>query len=175
MRAFYSLLNILNFGKIKEPYDWLTTNELIEKYGQPNPEGTYLKRIRLPYTMRISWEKNTIVSTMLCHYEIADKLLNVFEEILEWYGYKGVKELNLDVFGGCFAYRKKRGGSSWSDHAWGLAIDLDPDNNGLKTKWKDASFSRPEYRKAIEIFYKYGFVNQGKEKGFDAMHFRYNQ
>jgi hypothetical protein len=63
-----------------------------------------------------------------------------------------------------------RGGSDWSRHSWGIAEDLNPIKNGLKMTWKNSQFFKQEYKPMIDIYYKNGFINQGKEKGFDAMH-----
>ncbi len=152
-----------------------TTSQYIKKYGVPNTEGTYLTQIALPYPMRIAWDKKTSVTKMSCHKDIAQALENVFAEILEVYGLAKIQELGIDLFGGCFNFRKKRGGSSYSVHAWGLAIDLDPERNLLKETSETARFARPEYEKMIDIFYKHGFVSLGREKNYDWMHFQWNK
>ena len=64
-----------------------------------------------------------------------------------------------------------RGGSDYSRHSWGIAIDLDPERNQLKTPYLKSNFSKQEYKKLHEIFEKHGFINLGKQKGYDAMHF----
>lgn len=149
----------------------LTTEQVIEKYGHPNPEGSYLVTISLPYPMRLAWDVKTTVSTMRCHRLVADKLQAVFRDILECYGLEQIKALGIDLFGGCFNYRKKRGGKEWSKHAWGIAIDLDPERNKLKETSATARFARPEYKDMIDIFYKHGFLSLGREKNYDWMHF----
>jgi hypothetical protein len=150
----------------------LTTQQIIAKYGKPTQGGEdYLVTIDLPYRMRLAWDKNTSVSKMRCHKLIADKFKLVFQEILDHYGLAEIQRLGIDLFGGCFAFRKMRGGSDYSRHSWAIAIDLDPERNGLKTTWAKAQFSKPEYKPMIDIFYKHGFVNLGKEKNYDAMHF----
>ena len=103
--------------------------------------------------------------------DISAKLLAVFNDILSHSGSAKIKELGIDLFGGCFNYRKMRGGSSWSKHAWGIAIDLDPARNTLKETSKTARFARPEYKPMIDIFYKHGFISLGVEKNYDWMHF----
>jgi hypothetical protein len=101
---------------------------------------------------------------------VADNFIAVFNELLATYGYDKIKELGIDLFGGCFNYRKMRGGNALSMHSWGIAIDISPSANGLKTPFNKALFSKPEYAKMHEIFEKHGFINLGKTKGYDAMH-----
>jgi hypothetical protein len=153
----------------------ITTAQAIAKYGQPNEAGTYLKTINLPYPMRIAWDLDTKVTRMRCHKMVADAFLNVFKELLAVYGYERIVELGIDLYGGCFNYRKMRGGSSWSKHAFGIAIDLDPARNALKTTYLKANFSKPEYAQLHAIFEKHGFINLGKTKGYDAMHWEINK
>lgn len=150
----------------------MTTAEIIKKYGQPNERGTYLKTITLPYPMRIAWDLDVKVSKMRCHKDVADNFLAVFNDLLKYYGYEKIVELGIDLYGGCFNYRKMRGGTSWSTHAWGIAIDLDPARNKLKETKRTARFARPEYKPMIDIFYKHGFESLGVEKDFDWMHFQ---
>lgn len=148
----------------------LKTNEIIKKYGKPNQQGSYLTTIKLPYPMRLAWDKNTKVTTMRCHKLVANDFINVFEELLEHYGYEKIVELGIDLFGGCFNFRQMRGGYDYSRHSWGIAIDLDPERNQLKESKKTARFARPEYKPMIDIFYKYGFIGLGVEKDYDWMH-----
>lgn len=151
----------------------MTTSNIIKKYGMPNETGEgYLTKITLPYPMRIAWDPAHTVSTMMCHKLIADKLLAVFKDLLSHYGYDKLKELGIDLFGGCFNFRKMRGGTEWSTHSWGIAIDLDPSRNKLRETSKTARFARPEYKPMIDIFYKHGFISLGREKNYDWMHFQ---
>lgn len=149
----------------------ITTAQAIAKYGKPNQTGSYLVSIKLPFPMRLAWDKNTIVKTMRCHKLVANQLTAIFTEILQVYGLAKIQELGIDLFGGCFNFRQMRGGSDWSRHSWGIAIDLHPEANGLKTPYSKALFSKPEYEELHRIFEKHGFINLGKTKGYDAMHF----
>ena len=150
----------------------ITTKQLIAKYGKPNVTGKgYLETIILPYPMRLAWDTETKVTRMSCHKAVKTNFLNVFHDLLDHYGYEKLVELGIDLFGGCFNFRKMRGGSDWSRHSWGVAIDLDPERNLLKESHKTARFARPEYKPMIDIFYKHGFVSLGVEKDYDWMHF----
>lgn len=154
----------------------MTTQQINKKYGTPNETGNgYLVKIQLPYPMRLAWDTDTKVNSMMCHKLVANNFLAVFNEIHRTYGYDKIKELGIDLFGGCFNYRKMRGGNSWSTHSWGIAIDLDPARNTLKETSKTARFARPEYKAMIDIFYKHGFESLGREKNYDWMHFQIKQ
>lgn len=152
----------------------ISTTDAIKIYGKPNQQGSYLTTIKLPYPMRLAWDLKTSVKTMRCHNLVADDFLNVFNELLEVYGYEKIKELGIDLFGGCFNFRAMRGGSDYSRHSWGIAIDLDPERNQLKETSKTARFARLEYKAMIDIFYKHGFVSLGREKNYDWMHFEHS-
>lgn len=149
----------------------LTTEAAIKKYGTPNVEGTNLTTVTLPYPMRIAWDTKTTTTKLRCHKLVADKFIAVFKEILEVYGLPKIKELGIDLYGGCFNFRKMRGGSEWSKHAFGIAIDLDPARNTLKESHKTARFARPEYKQMIDIFEKHGFLSLGRLHDYDWMHF----
>ena len=150
----------------------MTTTEITQKYGKPNQSGTYLVSIKLPYPMRLAWDKNTKVKTMRCRKLVADNFLKVFNDLLEHYGYEKIVELGIDLFGGCFNFRAMRGGSEWSTHSWGIAVDLDPERNKLRETDRTARFARAEYKPMIDIFYKHGFISLGREKNYDWMHFQ---
>ena len=150
----------------------LTTPQVIKKYGTPNETGEgYLVTLNLPYPMRLAWDTETTVTKLRCHKLVAASFEAVFKDILATYGLPKIKELGIDLFGGCFNFRKMRGGSAWSRHSWAIAIDLDPARNTLKETSKTARFARPEYKEMIDIFYKHGFISLGREKNYDWMHF----
>jgi len=149
----------------------ITTKQATANYGKPNQQGSYLTTLKLPYPMRLAWDKKTKVNTMRCHKLVADEFSRVFNDLLEHYGYEKIVELGIDLFGGCFNFRAMRGGSDYSRHSWGIAIDLDPERNQLKETSATARFARPEYDAMIDIFYKHGFISLGREKNYDWMHF----
>lgn len=151
----------------------LTEKQIIAKYGRPGDVNN-LTVLPLPYKMRIAWDLAHTVKAIQCHKLIAPNLSAVFGDLLAHYGLPELQRLNIDLFGGCYNFRQMRGGTSWSRHSWGIAIDLDPSHNDLHTPWKLAEFSKPEYIFMVETFYKHGFFSYGKERNFDAMHFEIN-
>jgi hypothetical protein len=154
----------------------ISTQQLIAKYGQPTQDGRpYLVTINLPYPMRLAWDKNTVITKMRCHRLVANQFKAIFAEILAVYGMANIVKLGLDLYGGCFNFRAMRGGSDYSRHSWGVAIDLDPERNQLKETSATARFARPEYKAMIDIFYKHGFESLGRQKNYDWMHFQIKQ
>lgn len=151
----------------------LTQKQALQKYGVPNETGSgYLVKIQIPYPMRLSWDTKTVVNSISCHHLVANNFLAAFNGILNEYGYDKLKKLGIDLYGGCFNYRKMRGGTEMSMHSWGIAIDLDPERNQLKETSRTARFAKPEYKPMIKIFYDNGFQSLGIEKNYDWMHFQ---
>jgi hypothetical protein len=152
------------------------TNQVISRYGKPTETGReYLTFIPLPYPMRLSWDTDVIINRMRCHEKVADNFIAVFDDLLEQYTLDGIQQLGIDLYGGCFNYRKMRNGTSWSKHSWGIALDLDPLRNLLRESSRTARFARREYEPMIDIFYHHGFINLGVEKNYDWMHFEIGQ
>ena len=149
----------------------LSDKQIIERYGQPGDLDNFTV-IDLPYPMRIAWDTKTVVKRMQCHKLAAEPFKAVFRDLLAHYGLPELQRLGIDLFGGCVNVRKMRGSTTkWSRHAWGIAIDLDPARNGLKTKKPIAQFSKAEYKPMLDIFAKHGFVGYGPAKDYDWMHF----
>ena len=151
----------------------MDTAGIIKKYGKPTQDGKpYLTTIKLPYPMRLAWDKKVSVNKMSCHKLVAQNFINVFNELLAHYGLTELQRLEIDIFGGCFNFRAMRGGSDFSRHSWAIAIDLNPEKNTLQMNYAQSQFSKPEYAKMHEIFERNGFINLGKTKNYDTMHFQ---
>jgi hypothetical protein len=149
----------------------LSDKQIDAKFGQPGDTANFVL-IDLPYPMRIAWDTKVTVKRMQCHELAADPFKKVFADLLAHYGLTELQRLGIDLFGGCVNVRTMRGSKTkWSRHAWGIAIDLDPARNGLKTKKPFAQFSKPEYQAMIDIFSKHGFIGYGPAKDYDWMHF----
>ena len=144
-------------------------SELVKFYGEV---GTNQTTLVLPYKMKLAWDLDTEISKITCNIKVKDSLERIFKKTLEHYGLQKIKELRLDVFGGCLNVRKMRGGSAWSMHSWGIAIDLDPDNNQLKWGKDKATFAKPEYDAFWKIVEDEGWTSLGRAKNMDYQHFQ---
>lgn len=149
----------------------LTTADMMARYGRPDQAGTYLVSVLMPFPMRLAWDLSTVVRSIRCHEKEANRVRSIFSEILVAYGPAEVTRLGIDLFGGCFNYRQQRGGSDWSKHSWGTAIDLDPARNKLHETKATARFARPEYAPMLDTFERHGWASLGRERNFDWMHF----
>jgi hypothetical protein len=143
--------------------------ELEAFYGQPGDESN-LTYIDVPYAHRLSWDLRQKVSRIRCHHKVADSLQKVLTEVLHHYGFEKIQELHLDRFGGCFNHRRKRGGTSWSTHSWGIALDYDPNRNQLNWGRDRAVFAGPDYSVWWKIWEAEGWVSLGRAANFDWMH-----
>jgi len=168
----------------------MTTKQLIKRFGQPNETGEgYIVLIDLPYPMRLAWDPNITVTRISCHKDVAKDMINIFNDLFYTYGYDELRRLGIDLYGGMFMFRPRRGkekayikaleegkyelaASYLSYHSWGTAIDLDPARNLLHESSRTARFARPEYKKMIEIFEFNGFESLGKLINRDWMHFQ---
>jgi hypothetical protein len=148
-----------------------SNDEMIAKYGKPNQTGTYLVSAKIPFPLVIAWDTSIKVSRIRCHKLEVQNVIMIFQDILDEYGLEKIQALGINLFGGCFNYRQMRGGSSWSRHAWGTAIDLDPARNQMNETKKTARFARPEYKKMIDIFESHGWLSLGRLRNYDWMHF----
>jgi D-alanyl-D-alanine carboxypeptidase len=84
----------------------------------------FLTRVALPFPMTISWDHSQSVSTITCHKRLATVFTDVFERIQG----SGLQN-KITSFGGCFSFRPQRTGTKLSTHAWGIAIDPNPEMN----------------------------------------------
>jgi len=167
----------------------LTTAEILQHFGKPGDPDN-LTTIEPPFPMYLAWDPTDRVEKISCHKKIALPLMNVFNDILTFYGEKRIKELGIDQFGGCVNFRAQRrlekkyeaaikakkfqlAYTYLSRHAWGIPIDLDPARNDLTTRAPKAQFSKPEYEVMNNIFYQHGFIGYGRERGNDWMHYEY--
>lgn len=141
-------------------------------FGRAGDESN-LTSFRLPYIMRLAWDTGTTVSSMRCHKLVAEPLTRIFQATLDHYGMEKVRELGLDLFGGCFNNRSIIGGKATSLHAWGIAVDMDPDRNGLNIPAPRAALSGLDYAAFWQFVEAEGAVSLGRARDYDWMHFQF--
>jgi hypothetical protein len=134
------------------------------------PKGSSLVKLQLPYPMKLAWDPASVVNSLSCHQKVHDSMLKVLTNVLNHYGLDKIKELKLDLFGGCYNERPIRGGTKWSMHSWGIAVDFDPDRNKLDWGRDKAAFAGREYDKWFEFWEAEGWVSLGRDRNYDWMH-----
>lgn len=152
------------------PNDWprqSPQSELIRTYGEPGQNQT---KIELPYPHKLSWNTSAVINRFSCHEQVHDSLQRVLTRVLDSYGSDDIKRLRLDLWGGCLNIRKMRGGSQYSMHSWGIALDYDPVRNRLKWGRDRASFAKPEYDTWWKLWEEEGWISLGRTRNFDWMH-----
>lgn len=152
---------------------WPTLAEVRTGKSLFGPPGGRQTTIQLAYPMRLAWDLGTTVTRMSCHQLVAAPLDTIWRETLTHYGMDRIKVLRLDLFGGSYNYRKSRGSNNLSAHAWGIAVDMDPERNDLKMTAREATFDGPEYDAWWRIVESTGAVSLGRTKNYDWMHFQF--
>lgn len=158
---------------VRASRQWPHQRDCAKFYGPPgNPDCTR-GSVKLPIKFRLAWDLSAEISSFKCHIKCAEAFEAIFAEAVAQYGEAEFRRLRLDLFGGCYNLRQMRGGSAWSMHSWGIAIDLDPERNQLKWGADKASFARPEYLPFWRIVEAQGAISLGRKSDFDWMHFQF--
>ena len=104
---------------------------------------------------------------------MSETRVRIVQATLDHYGMEKIRELGLDLYGGCFNNRSIIGGKATSMHAWGIAVDMDPDRNGLNIPAPKAVLSGPEYAAFWRFVEAEGAVSLGRSRDYDWMHFQF--
>ncbi len=125
-----------------------------------------------PYPMVLAWDTTKRVKKVRCHKLVATSLERVLASILAHYGNATeVKRARMDLYGGCFLYRRVSGTGRLSTHAWGAGIDLDPDRNTLGKPHNPAEGMMP--LPVVQLFAAEGWRWGGEFVSRpDCMHFQ---
>jgi hypothetical protein len=126
-------------------------------------QSDFLVRITLPFPLIISWDQSQSVSAMTCHKMLASVFTGVFDRLQS-----GSLQSKITSFGGCFSFRPQRTGTKLSTHAWGIAIDLNPETNQQGTAGNMDPAVIATFRDAG---FEWGGDWQGRTR--DPMHFQF--
>ena len=129
----------------------------------PRWRSEFLDRITLPFPMTLSWNRSQSVTAILCHRLVESAFASVFDRIQS----SGLQS-KITSFGGCFSFRPQRTGTKLSTHAWGIAIDLNPETNEQGTAGNMDPRLIATFR---EAGFKWGGDWQGRSR--DPMHFQF--
>jgi hypothetical protein len=134
-----------------------------DKTLDPRWSQEFLARIALPFPLTLSWDRSQTVNAITCH----RLLTNVFAGVSDQIQSSGLQS-KITSFGGCFSFRPQRTGAKVSTHAWGIAIDINPESNAQGT-------AGDMDEELISIFrhagFKWGGDWQGRSR--DPMHFQF--
>ena len=181
--AYDSLVHLIDTGALPpnwrdeepsdaNPHQWPRDRgnqaEMKAFYGQPGSPP--IKKVRVPWTLKLAWDTGTKISHIGCHAKVADSVERVLTRVHAQYGEAELKRLHLDLYGGCFFKRPKRGGTSWSVHAYAAALDWDPVRNQLKWGRDRASLDHSNYNFWWRAWEAEGWVSLGRSSNYDWMH-----
>ncbi len=138
--------------------------------GQANPawEKNNLVLVKAPWQLVLAWEPETRTSGIRVHRKCATSLGRILDVIWEAFGRDeaAIREAGLHLLGGGYNFRVMRGSNALSMHAWGCAVDFDPDRNSLGDKTPAMD------RRVIEAFAAEGWEWGGAWSRPDGMHFQ---
>ena len=146
---------------------WPRQRDVQTFYGAVGANQTSLT---LPWPMRLAWNRNQIVRTMTLHRRVAESAGRCLERIGQKYPAARRKELGLDLFAGSLNVRRMRGGSNYSMHSWGIAIDFDSERNQLNWGKDRARLAQADCIPFWEIWEDEGWLSLGRARNFDWMH-----
>lgn len=147
------------------PWPSASQQSLRDFYGPPGDESN-LVTIEFPYPA--FYEGKRVTKTRV-HHKCAESLLRVLKRIGTSFGTRRDVMEEAEDYGGVFNFRLKRGGTTYSVHAWGAAIDLDADDNMFRDSWPMRADMPLEI---MECFAFEGWISAGAFWGYDAMHFQ---
>ncbi|WP_298981602.1 peptidoglycan-binding protein [uncultured Roseibium sp.] len=132
--------------------------------------GTGQTRVEVPWDMVLAWDTDIPCRTITLHEKVAPSAERVFQKIRGLYSNNEIKAVGLNLFGGSLNVRRMRGGSRYSMHSWGIAIDFDPIRNQLSWKRPQARLSHDDAVPFWLAWEAEGWLSLGRAKNFDWMH-----
>lgn len=153
-------------GSLAFKNNWPRQPDCMSFYGNV---GTNQTIIQIPYNMYLAWNGDK-VSRMSVHSKVAASVSRILTKVAGIYSESERRTLGLDQFGGALNVRKMRGGTSWSMHSWGIALDFDPSRNGLNVKAPQARLSHADALPFWKTWEDEGWLSLGRARNFDWMH-----
>lgn len=122
-----------------------------------------------PYQLYL-YDTKTKVQHISLHHKVVSSAERVLVAVSKSYSPEKINELHLNRYFGSLNVRKMRGGTSWSMHSWGIAIDFDANRNQLRWGRDQAAFAKPAYDAWWKCWEDEGWVSLGRERNYDYMH-----
>ena len=146
---------------------WPRQRDVTSFYGAV---GTRQTRVEIPFDMVLAWDKSVRIRRITMHEKVAESAERAFQRLAGLYSTREREDLGLHLFGGSLNVRRMRGGSAYSMHAWGIAIDFDPIRNQLKWKAPRARLSQADALPFWKCWEDEGWLSLGRARDFDWMH-----
>jgi D-alanyl-D-alanine carboxypeptidase len=148
---------------------------VIDTFGNPTEfvnhkdiwEGHVLANASLAIPLIYAYDVSKTVSRVRAHRLVVAHLADTLNECLR----AGVARNRLK-YGGCYQWRAIRGSSALSLHTWGIAIDIEPEENPLGQRWSDDG--RRLDARVIQVFKSRGWFWGGDfQNRADPQHFQW--
>lgn len=150
-------------------YDWPKQGEASMNafFGD---KGENQGRLSLPFPMYLAWDLETRITAITLNKKVIESARRVFDEISRVYTPGKRTELGINIFGGSLNVRRMVGGTNWSIHSWGCAIDFDPARNSLRQSHSTARLAREDAIPFWLAWEREGWASLGRSRDYDWMH-----
>lgn len=104
---------------------------LMRFYGHPGRVA--LANVVVPWHMVYNEPPHQTIPHFLMHVKVAATTTRVLQNIWDHYDHSqhAIEQIGMHLWGGAYVARRIRGSPRWSMHAWGAAVDFDPDHNEM--------------------------------------------
>jgi D-alanyl-D-alanine carboxypeptidase len=100
-------------------------------YGRPGQVA--MENVVVPWHMIYAEPPHPPIPHFLMHVKCVPAMHRIFTAIWDYYGQSQqmIEEIGMHIYGGAYNPRKIRGSRRWSVHAFGAAVDFDPEHNAM--------------------------------------------
>jgi len=144
--------------------------DVAARFGPAGHPDCTAGKVRVPWRMVLAWDTRQVITSFACHKLAAASAQTAFDRIAATHDPVKIRDLGLHLFGGCYNYRKMRGGSGLSMHAYGLAIDFDPARNRLSWHADRARLAKSDATAFWDAWAAVGWCSLGRARDYDWMH-----